>query len=301
MEPTTASEADIERYLQHLEEDRGLLPRTLSGYRQELVQLVRRNVPLSAEPLTQFVRTSAEGMVLLPTTRNHRLVILRGFLRWLVEHGRLSGDPSAAIRHARIPKKQRTALSVDELRRVVAAIREHPASWRRTRDETLVLLMFYSGLRVAEVLGLNVDQVDVLGRAIRDVRRKGGEVVDVPVSLASAELLEAWLAVRPPAASGALFCAGDGKRLSARAVQKRLGALGVRACLSGRTNPHAFRHSHATALLRVGIPTEVIRQSLNHDSIETTARYLHGDEELLRAALERLPRVDVPRKPEDQG
>lgn len=286
----------VSEFLIHLESHRHLARASLRGYRQELGLLVRSGIALEEAPLASFVRCSPGGTPLSPSTRNRRLVIVRAFCRFLVERGLLASDPTLRIERVRLPPTFRTAITAEEICQVLQVLGTEPSGWRRTRDEVIVGALFYTGLRVSELQSLELEQVDLEGALLRGVSRKGGRRTDLPLCQTSADLLRRWLAVRSASADErAVFVNGDGERLSVRAIQKRLRDLGERAGLGTRFHPHALRHAHATALLRVGVPTELIRMSLNHSSIATTMRYLHADADLLRTALDRLPELPLKR------
>lgn len=284
--------SDLTAYLRHLADDRRLAPSTIAGYREELSLLVGRHIPLEAESLARFVTHDQKDRLLASTTRNRRLAVVRGFTRYLVSTGRLPSDPSVGIQRARVAQSVRAALSTEEIGRVAAATARDPDATLRARDGAIVALLFYTGLRVSELARLDAHQVDLVVATVRGAVRKGGGTTDLLLHPQALRALHAWLAVRQVEPDNpALFPRGL-TRLSVRAIQKRVRQLGERAGLTIRLHPHALRHAHATALLRVGVSTELIRQSLNHASLSTTARYLHSDTGLLRGAICSLP--DIP-------
>lgn len=282
----------LDRYLLHLAEDRGLATSTVEGYREDLTLMIRRSVPLEAEPIAAFVTRQQDGSFLAPATRNRRLAIVRGFCAYLVSQGVLPANPTDGLRRVRVPRSVESAFHPDDLRLVLAKIRRELGPLRRARDEAILLILFYTGLRVSELVRLDVGQVDLRSGMLWTAVRKGGGATDVILHPAARIALEAWLALRPASpASLALFPSGNTGRLSVRMIQKRLRSLGRAAGLGTTLHPHALRHAHATALLRAGVSTELIRQSMNHTSLATTSRYLHGDVDLLHQALGRLPDI----------
>lgn len=292
--PPMVTADQVTDYARYLANERHLLPRTIQGYEAEIASLVERQVPLERTALAAWISTGDRGEPLAPNTRNRRLVILRGFLKYLLSQGSIIEDPSVGIERGRVPRDNRSALGVAELRRVLAVLRQEPITWRRLRDEALFIVLFQTGLRVAELRSLDLAQVDTTSRVLRSAERKGGGRVDVPLNAEAFEALTSWLACRPPTqGEDAVFIGGIHlARLTVRSIQKGLAQLGKRAGLRVPLHPHVLRHAHATALLRERTPTEVIRQSLNHASLATTQRYLHSDQDLLREALDRLPRLD---------
>lgn len=286
----------IEAYLCHLAQDRSLAPATIQGYRGELTLLVRLGVRLERQALARHIGQAVDGPELSPTSRNRRLVIIRAFCQYLVAQGQLAQDPTEGIARARVPRKVTFAPSATDLRAALAAIPPSSHGWLRARDQAILVLLFHTGLRVGELQRLNLDQVDLPHKVLRAVRRKGAHQVDVPLNPEATAVLCAYLGLRPSSPDPAVFLNQYGQRLSVRMIQRRLRELGTAAQV--KLHPHAVRHAHATALLGAGTPVEVIRQSLNHASIATTQRYLHGDEAGLRAALNQLPELRPPPLPD---
>jgi site-specific recombinase XerC len=178
-----------------------------------------------------------------------------------------------------------SALGERELGRVVAALAADPPSWRRSRDAAILALLFYAGLRLSELVRLDLSQVDLASEALRGALRKGGGTTDVVLHPYAVAALEAWAGPRPGVPCPALFVTAAGRRLSARMVQKRLAALGRAAGLGVSLHPHAPRHAHGTGMLTAGVALELIRVSFNHESLETTRTYLYADLALVRAAV----------------
>lgn len=268
------------------------MPTTLTHYRQVLDAVLARGIPFERDSLTAYLASRQDGRPCKPGTHNHRRVILRAFCQYLCREGALSSDPTQTIGRARVPRLKRSALRPDELSQVLATLRTEPATWRRSRDEALFMLLFYAGLRVSEAQQLDLPQVLAEHRIVRDVVHKGGDRSDVVLHPLVATALYHWLLDRPPASCDAVFINKYGRRISVRGIEKRFSQLGERAGLGKRLHPHALRHAHATALLRLGVPTATIQQSLNHRSISTTETYLHSDDDMLSAAIARLPDIE---------
>lgn len=281
----------LDSYVRHLTDDLGRASSTVLGYRSEIRLLIERAIPIEPEPMAAFITRAADGRLLAPTTRNRRLAILRGFFAFLIANGHLATDPTASVRRASVPWHTRTTLAPTEIGDVAKQLLLEPASAIRTRDLCILLVLFYTGLRVSEIVSLDLEQVDLEHGLLRGATRKGGGRTDVVLHARASEAIVAWLAVRPQGDSVAVFPTGNTGRLTVRSVQHRLARMGIAAELVVRLHPHELRHAHATALLRSGAAVEVIRQSLNHRSLQTTQRYLHGDLTMVRAAVDRLPDV----------
>lgn len=285
------STALIEAYLSHRAESDGLAPSTLHGYREELELLNARQVPITPEGIARFVSYQADGSHLAPNTRNRRLTILRAFAAWLVRTGELAENPTSGLKRAKVPQGFIASVSTDDLQRVLAAVVSRPATWRRTRDLALVLIPFYTGLRVTELHGLDVGQVDADAAMLRNAVRKGGGATDVLLHPCAVRVLGVWLRDRPVGPDPALFTGDRGRRLGVRGIQKVYEGLRRDSGLSIRFHPHRLRHAYATALLGQGVSLGTIQRLMNHASIQTTSRYLHADEHMMRAAVSLLPDV----------
>ena len=283
----------IESYLRHLAEALGRSPTTVAGAREELGLLVKRGITIASAALTAHLTWLPDGRLLAPTTRNRRLAILRGFVRFLQAEGLIPEDPLVGVRRAKLPRRVREAIGARELHQVLVTLLAEPRRWHRTRDATLLLLHYYTGLRLTEVARLDIDQVDLAAGVLRRAVRKGGDITDTVLHPVLASQLAIWLRVRGESGQRALFARRSSGRLSPRSIQLRLHRMGERAGLAVRLHPHLLRHAHATGLLRSGVTTAVIQQSMNHRALATTELYLHGDLELVRAGVERLPVLPV--------
>lgn len=220
---------------------------------------------------------------------NRRLSAVRGLARFLQERDELHNDPTAGMK--RVPKKRVKSItpSVRDLCAILDALHREVPTWRRQRDETIIQVFFYTGLRVSELERLNLEQLDFTGRRICRAHRKGGDMVDVVLNKAATEALRDWLRTRPESSAPAVFVNRSGGRLSVRAIQKRFRQLWESTGMTIRIHPHRVRHAHATALHSAGVSLELIRESMNHTTIAMAQHYIHSDEETLREALDQLP------------
>lgn len=283
----------IEAYTRHLAEDLHRSPATVGGARAELGLLVRRSIPLDHDALAAHLSRLPDGRPLAASTRNRRLAILRGFVMFLVKRREIALSPLLGIRRAKLPRRTTQTVGTRDLSLIIAALLTDPASWRRTRDATLLLLFYYTGLRLAEVARLGAHQVDFAAGVLRSAVRKGGDTTDVVLHPCLATQLAAWMRARGDCASTSLFARANSRPLSPRSIQLRIARMGEKAGLTITLHPHALRHAHATGLLRVGVATAIIQQSMNHHALATTELYLHGDIEMVRAAVDKLPPLPV--------
>ena len=211
-----------------------------------------------------------------------KVAAVRRYFRWAVQSGIVAADPSSSL-HApsgegRLPR----VLSESELTGVLdGPLPEGEPTWRRSRDDAVLELLYGSGLRVSELCSLDLDHVDLGARAVV-VWGKGGKQRRVPMSEPSCAAVRRWLGHRaevlPSAEGPALFGNERGKRLTPRDVRR---LLDRRSPVP--THPHALRHTYATHLLDGGADLRVVQELLGHADVATTQRYTHVSTERLRA------------------
>jgi site-specific recombinase XerD len=237
-----------------------------------------------------------------PATVNRRLAGLRAFFSWLAELGQMASNPVGDVKGVRQTRKVPKALDAQEvykLQRTAAAQRQlaeaqagegnaTPAVITARRDEAILNLLLYSGLRVSEAAALNTDDVTINDRSGKVVVRsgKGRKRRELPLHKEARKALKAYLEIRPQNQSDDLFLGQRGP-LGARGIQMRLAALGETAGVE--VTPHMLRHTFATRLLReVGTDLVTVSALLGHESVATTAIYTQPSEEDLTQAVEEL-------------
>jgi integrase/recombinase XerC len=207
---------------------------------------------------------------------------LRAYFRWLRRAGVIEVDPSASLRapsgESRLPR----VLSADELEVLLdAAPADDEPEWRRRRDDAVLELLYGSGVRVAELCGLDVGDIDLASGAVV-VWGKGSKQRRVPLGAVSVEALRTWLPLRGDVvvadAGPALFGNERGRRLSPRDVRRIVDRRAV-----SPTHPHALRHSFATHLIDGGADLRVVQELLGHADVATTQRYTHVSTERIRS------------------
>ena len=272
----------IGRYLAHLRTERRLSPHTEAAYRRDLATLVAYcdTERLGTwKQLDNFhVRTFAarehrDGLG--PRSVQRRLSALRGFFKYLIREGVIKANPAAEIRAPKAGKRLPKTLDVDQ----VASLMEKRATDDLSRRDLAMLeLLYSSGLRLAELAGLDVADLDLADRTVR-VLGKGSKTRILPVGKQAIAALRAWLADRSGLAKGgaALFIGRNGERLGARAIQKRVGRWATAAGLGVPLHPHLLRHSFATHLLESSRDLRGVQELLGHADISTTQVYTHLD------------------------
>jgi integrase/recombinase XerC len=278
----------IATYLSHLEHERRLSAHTLRGYTHELEELKQLAKGRPLESLTAVdirgavARAHAGGL----TARSiaHRLSAWRAFYRWLAGHVELPANPVAAVRAPKRAKTLPKALSVDDTARLMDS---PPAdSPEGLRDHAMLELFYSSGLRLAELVGLDVRFAEVEGyRSAGWLKLDAGEVEVlgkgnrrrmVPVGSKAIAALNAWLAVREQMVRHdphPLFLSTRGNRLSPNVVRERVKRAALAAGIPANVHPHVLRHSFATHVLQSSGDLRAVQELLGHASITATQVY----------------------------
>ena len=221
----------------------------------------------------------------------------RTFYRFVRERDpAATADPCAGLRAPKSARRLPSALSPDEAARLVTIDADDPAA---LRDRALFELAYSSGLRLSELASLDLDRLDPAQGEVR-VMGKGSKERIVPVGAAARAALDAWLDVRPalrPTEDDAVFIGRGGRRLSPRAVQKRLAEWAVRQGLSRHVHPHMLRHSFASHVLQSSGDLRAVQEMLGHASIASTQVYTHLDFQALAKVYDAAhPRAKRKRK-----
>ncbi|MGD9597959.1 MAG: tyrosine recombinase XerC [Steroidobacteraceae bacterium] len=273
----------ITRFRRHLATERRLSPHTDSNYARDLAALVRYceqeritdPARLDAQHVRLFAaRSHAAGLA--PRSVQRRLSAVRSFCRFLVREGAIAANPAHDIKAPKAGKRLPAALDPDRVTQMLNITAAEPLA---VRDRALMELAYSSGLRLAELVGLEVRDLDAGDRTVR-VLGKGGKTRILPVGRPALAALRAWLAVRGGLAKAdepALFVGRNGRRIGARAIQQRVAYWARRQGLGVHVHPHLFRHSFATHLLESSRDLRGVQELLGHADISTTQVYTHLD------------------------
>ncbi len=278
----------IAAYLASLEHERRLSAHTLRSYTHELEELkgLAKGRPLESLTATD-VRTAvarARAGGLSARAIGHRLSAWRAFYRWLAGRIDLNANPVAAVRAPKQPKSLPKALSIDD----AVALMEAPAApnTEGLRDHAMLELFYSSGLRLAELVGLDAAFADANGyrsagwldldAAEVTVLGKGGRRRTVPVGSKAIEALRAWLAARGEFVkldAHPLFLSARGNRMSPNAVRDRVKRAALVAGTPANVHPHVLRHSFASHMLQSSGDLRAVQELLGHASISATQVY----------------------------
>ena len=268
---------DVERYLSALANERQASPHTVAAYRRDLDRLSdlapERTEDVRGHHIRAFVAHLHSGG-LAPRSIARALSGVRGLFAWLVRRGELGGNPAAGIR----PPKQRARLpKTMDADQTSLLFEGEPKDDLEIRDRAIAELLYGSGLRLAELVGANVGDLD-FDEGVITVVGKGGKTRISPVGSAARKALRAWLATRTGVTfSDPLFTARGGNRISPRSVQLRLKKLAATATGSDALHPHMLRHSFASHMLESSGDLLAVQELLGHANIATTQIYTHLD------------------------
>ena len=296
-------ERQRDAYLAHVAVERGLSPNTVAAYRRDLDRYAAFLVSHGVEDLADVTRENVSafaqgvgtgedgGRALAPSSASRTVVSVRGWHRFAVLEGWSASDPSAQVKPRAIPKRLPKAISTD----AVASILEQAGAGdglAPLRDRALLEVVYASGARISEAVGLDVDDVTLdAGEQTVLLRGKGRKERIVPIGAYAAEALDAYLvrARGPLAAAGrgtaALFLNTRGGRLSRQSAWAILRAAAERAGIED-VSPHTLRHSFATHLLTGGADVRVVQELLGHASVTTTQIYTLVTRDTLREVYE---------------
>jgi integrase/recombinase XerC len=287
----------------HLRDERRLSPHTLSSYSRDLHSVVLfcddRGIScwtgLGAQQVRDYVAQS-HRRGLSGRSIQRSLSALRSFSHYLIRRGHLSSNPAQDIRAPKTPHRLPHSLDVD---RMASLLDGDAADWLGQRDVAMMELMYSSGLRLAELVGLDLHHVDLRQGEAR-VLGKGRKTRIVPVGTRARQALQTWLGVRGlRCAEGetALFVNRRGTRISPRSVQQRLQRWALKQGLDSRLHPHALRHSCATHVLESSGDLRAVQELLGHANLSTTQVYTHLDFQRLAEVYDRAhPRARKSRK-----
>lgn len=294
---STALESAVRTYLGHLAVERGLAENTLSSYRRDLRRYVAVLLGRGRSAIDQVAEDDvlaflgglregdAEHPPLSAGSAARAVVAVRGLHRFALREGLAGDDPAKAVRPPTPPRRLPKAISVEEVERLLAAAGPEDTA-RGLRDRALLELLYGSGVRISEAVGLDVDDLDLEDGSVH-VLGKGDKERVVPIGGYAKRAVEAYLTrARPELAKAgrgvpALFLNARGGRLSRQGAWMVLNAAAERAGLT-EVSPHTLRHSFATHLLDGGADVRVVQELLGHASVTTTQVYTLVTVQVLR-------------------
>ena len=289
----------LDRYLSHLRVERALMPATLECYSRDLREYLQWLESQGIVQLSQVGRlhvlshlSALHARGLSRASQARHLAAVRGLHRFAAAEGVAVADPSDGIEASRGSRPLPRFLGVEEIDRLLA--QPDARSPAGARDRAMLELLYASGLRVSELVGLSLSAVDAQLGIVR-VRGKGGKERVVPVGERAQDALATYLRAGRGVVLGAkqsrdLFVTPRGRRMTRQGFWKLLGRY-ARAAGLPDVHPHTLRHSFATHLLERGADLRAVQAMLGHADIATTQIYTHVDRERLKAVLAKHPRA----------
>jgi integrase/recombinase XerD len=297
-----AAESPLDRavrgYLDHLAVERGLSANTLASYRRDLRRYagflttdgVGEPADITEKHVSAFLRSLREGdedhLALSASSAARTVVAVRGLHRFLAREGLVADDAAVTVRPPTPPRKLPKAIPLADVERLLAAAGSDGTPLG-LRDRALLEMLYGTGARISEAVGLDRDDVDEAAGTVL-LRGKGAKERVVPVGSYALEALSAYLVRARPGllaagrATPALFLNARGGRLSRQSAWTVLRTVAARAGLSTPVSPHTLRHSFATHLLDGGADVRVVQELLGHASVTTTQVYTLVTVEQLR-------------------
>jgi integrase/recombinase XerC len=298
----------LKQFLDHLRLNRNVSPHTLRAYDSDLSQYLEFLTRHLSKPASAIDPRAADAQAVSGfldelhrrgssrASVARRISSLRAFGRWLIREGHIESDPASLVGSPRVEQKLPTHL---DIREVVGMIESVDTSQPLGRRDRAILELFYaSGLRLSELVALDLEDVNLAGRVAR-VSGKGGKERIVPFNNSTATAIKAYLKdrafpktqdARPKTKEGGaartskrgpssdpLFLNYQGTRLSTRGVDRVVRRYAREAATRLGVSPHALRHSFATHLLQAGADLRAIQEMLGHSRLSTTQRYTHLD------------------------
>lgn len=302
----------IEDFLAHVRFERGLSTNTVDAYRRDLAMwsafCAQNKIgdprKATSDDVTNYLGRLRSGRppatkALAPSSVARMLVSLRSFHRFLRREGHLEVDPTAKVGVPKRPRSLPKAIAIEDVERLIEA--PAPEDLLGRRDRAMLETLYGAGLRISELVGLDVDDIDLEKGSLLVRAGKGEKSRVVPFGRAARKAVEAYLTLTRPVlvarslgarSGGALFVNSRGGRLSRQGCWKILKAHAAASGLEGKVSPHTLRHSFATHMLDGGADIRVVQELLGHASLATTQVYtLVSDTRLREVYLSAHPRA----------
>lgn len=293
-----AADPSIAEFAAYLRLERGQSPRTSEEYARDVELFAGflepnhpKTIPFSkladATPsdVRRFVMELMGPRKYTPTSVRRKIAALRSYYGLQKREGRRADNPAADVPPPKAPKRLPQVLSEPEVTRLLRTRVAGKNDFQRLRNSAIMELLYASGIRRAELVGLNLSDVD-LDRRVMRVIGKGNKQRAVFLNVAAAEAIRSYLAVRPRTVDEALFVSRRKSRLSHRQAWVIFREFAQLSGLAKHVTPHVMRHSFATHLLENGADIVTIKELLGHESLSTTQIYTNVSLEHMRRSYE---------------
>jgi len=273
----------LEHFVNHLQNERRLSPHTISNYSRDLQKFAQyceeNNITHWRECTVFFMRAFIASKFrkgLGGRSIQRHIATVRSFFSYLVRENIVKTNPMVGLSAPKAERKLPSPLDVDQITQLLNDETDKPVL---IRDLAMMEIMYSSGLRLAELVSLNIDDID-FKEGVVPVTGKGSKTRVLPVGKYAVERVKQWLAVRDTmckSSQRALFVSQRGKRISERNVQERFRQWGIRHGMDSHIHPHRLRHSFASHLLESSGDLRAVQELLGHADISTTQIYTHLD------------------------
>ncbi|MGY5959029.1 tyrosine recombinase XerC [Kosakonia sp. BK9b] len=272
----------VTRFLRYLGVERQLSPMTLLNYQRQLDAIIALAPEIGLKSwqhcdaaLVRAIAVRSRRSGLGAASLALRLSALRSFFDWLVSQGELAANPAKGVSAPKAPRHLPKNIDVDDVNRLLDIDVNDPLA---VRDRAMLELMYGAGLRLSELVNLDIKHLDLESGEVWVVG-KGSKERRLPIGRNAVIWIEHWLDLRGlfGAQEDALFLSKLGKRISARNVQKRFSEWGIRQGLNSHVHPHKLRHSFATHMLESSGDLRGVQELLGHANLSTTQIYTHLD------------------------
>ncbi|MET0063087.1 MAG: tyrosine recombinase XerC [Candidatus Thiodiazotropha endolucinida] len=273
----------IALYFDYLRHERRLSPRTLESYKRDLKaamawleqQQLTRWEEITQHHIRHYIATRHRAG-LAAKSLHRELSSLRGLFNFLIREQQLDSNPALGVRAPKVRRKLPVTLDPDQVNRLLDITDDSPVA---VRDRAIMELFYSSGLRLAELVNLNLQDIDLKEQLV-EVTGKGAKARRLPVGKIAKQALQQWFAIRPQMATEdeiALFVGVRGRRINRSTIQRQLHAWSVAQGTPRNVHPHLLRHSFATHLLESSGDLRAVQELLGHANISTTQIYTHLD------------------------
>ncbi len=283
-ETSTTSHPWVERFCGYLEYEKRASLHTVTAYRRDLTDLV--------DFLNEKLRIADLSMVTTPHLSNfvrslrslqassvaRKVAAIKSFFKYLLREGLITRNPASILQPPKVPKRLPTFMTIDDVLRLMSPITESDP-FPLARDSMILRMFYATGMRISELCGLNLDDLDLDDCLVR-VFGKGRKERVVPFGESTLPLLQTYLRIRAAfvarqAPESALFLDAKGERMDRPQVYERVRARVEELALTYHVTPHTLRHTFATHLLEGGADVRAIQELLGHASLATTQKYTH--------------------------
>ena len=273
----------LDNFLEHLQHERRLSPRTCEHYQRDILRLIDwcdtqqiTHWRKLTQPLVRGYIASRHRKGITGKSLQRELSSIRALYRYLLREGEAENNPAQGVRAPKVQRKLPETLDADQLGQLLDVDPDDPLS---IRDLAMMELFYSSGLRLSELISLNVKDIDP-NDAELGVTGKGEKTRRVPIGRKAMEAIAHWLQVRPNLAAAdepALFISRRGTRIHPRSVQQRLKQWALHQGAGRDLHPHLLRHSFASHILESSGDLRAVQELLGHADISTTQIYTHLD------------------------